>query len=677
MAVHVVDFIKKLASRHLLLFVWLTASSLAVSCEEPEPGPVDPEDLPAEIADPVFARVLTEQFDLDGNGVLSNRELKGITVLSLNTDGIADIGEIRNMTELTSLSCKGSKPGFGRLKSLDISKNPKLTVLMCDNNWIESLDLSNNPALRQITVSGNPLGRIDITTCPGLEMLDATNCGKLKEIIITAEQSDRAEAFCKKDSQTAIVIDPDSAIPVPDPVFMRYLLNNFDTDGNGCLSVAEAEEVISIVVCTDSIQTLSGIRFFVNLKHLECAGSNDGNGGPASGQLTELDVSAARHLICLNARNNRLELLNISQQQLLDTLNVGHNALQSLDVTPNWALRTLICPHNKLTSLKGLSRLCYLDCEYNELTSLDLSGCPFLYTLYCTGNHFTVLDLSDCKGAKDIRCDNIPPFPDANFQAYMVSVYDSDGDGFLSLADASRIAALEVVTDDIASLAGLELLINLRYLRCVGTLGRGQEDGSYGKLTELNLKENDKLTDLICSYNHIRELDVSDKPFLRGLDCSHNELTILDVSQNAQLKEIDCSHNKLAALDVSHNTALHTVLCQENQLTALNIANIPELFTLNAASNRLASLDLAAHRYMISLNVSDNQFSSLDVSHNVILEHLLCSDNQLTLLDVSNNLELSELRCEGNPSLAEIWLKTGQTIANFSYDAGISTICFK
>ena len=674
MVVYVIGSLKKLTSRILLLVVGLMVASLAVSCEEP--GPVDPEDLPAEIADPLFARALTEQFDLDGNGVLSNRELKGITVLSLCTDGIVDIGEIRKMSELTSLSCKGSKPGFGALKSLDISENPKLTLLMCDNNWIQSLDVSSHPALRQLSVSGNPLERIDITPCPDLEMLDATNCKNLKEIIITAEQSDRAGTFCKKDDQAAFVIDPDSAIPVPDPVFKRYLLDNFDTDGNGRVSVAEAEEVISMVVCTDSIQTLSGIRFFVNLKHLECTGSNDGNGGPASGQLKELDVSAARHLICLNSQNNRLEQLNISQQQLLDTLNVGHNALRSLDVTPNWALRTLICPHNKLTSLKGLSRLCYLDCEYNELTSLDLSGCGLLYTLYCTGNHFTVLDLSDCP-AKDIRCDNIPPFPDANFQAYMVSVYDSDGDGFLSLADASRIAALEVVTDDIASLAGLELLINLRYLRCVGSLGRGQEDGSYGMLTELNIKENDKLTHFICSYNHIRELDVSDKPFLRELDCGHNELTSLDVSQNTQLKEMDCSHNQLTSLDVSHNLALHTVLCQENQLTALNINNIPELFVLNAASNRLTSLDLDPHRFLLSLNVSDNQFSSLDVSHNAGLEHLLCSDNQLTLLDVSNNLELSELRCEGNPSLAEIWLKTGQTIANFSYDAGISTICFK
>ena len=60
MAVHVVDFIKKLSSRHLLLFVWLMASSLAVSCEEPEPGPVDPEDLPAEIADEL--RQSSEQF---------------------------------------------------------------------------------------------------------------------------------------------------------------------------------------------------------------------------------------------------------------------------------------------------------------------------------------------------------------------------------------------------------------------------------------------------------------------------------------------------------------------------------------------------------------------------------------------------------------------------------------
>lgn len=70
MVVHGLDSMKKLASRILFLVVGLMVASLAVSCEEP--GPVDPEDLPAEIADPLFARALTEQFDLDRNGVLSN-----------------------------------------------------------------------------------------------------------------------------------------------------------------------------------------------------------------------------------------------------------------------------------------------------------------------------------------------------------------------------------------------------------------------------------------------------------------------------------------------------------------------------------------------------------------------------------------------------------------------------
>ncbi len=45
-------------------------------------------------------------------------------------------------------------------------------------------------------------------------------------------------------------------------------------------------------------------------------------------------------------------------------------------------------------SLKGLASLTYLNCSYNELSSLDVSACTELTVLYCYDNELSSLDVS-------------------------------------------------------------------------------------------------------------------------------------------------------------------------------------------------------------------------------------------------------------------------------------------
>ena len=69
--------------------------------------------------------------------------------------------------------------------------------------------------------------------------------------------------------------------------------------------------------------------------------------------------------------------------------------------------------------------------------------------------------------------------------------------------------------------------------------------------------------------------------------------------------------------------------------------------------------------------------SLLKEQHNEALTILKCGANQLSSLDVSNNSALTELDVLLSPSLAEVWLKTGQTINTLSYDSSITTIKYK
>ena len=238
------------------------------------------DDLPVEIADPAFARVLLEQFDANKDGAISYKELKSIQVLSFNTDGIADIGEIRLMPALTSLTCKGSASGAGRLTKVD---------------------LSGNPLLRQLSVYGNLLQVLDVASCPALETLDATSCTQLQTIYVSTEQWFRAARDFKKDTRASFQLHPKAVVPIPDAHFRKFLVDRFDQDGDDQISGSEAVGITRIDVSSDEIETLSGIEFFDHLTWLNCSGSHEGL--LALGRLRELDVSW-NPLTYLNCRYN-------------------------------------------------------------------------------------------------------------------------------------------------------------------------------------------------------------------------------------------------------------------------------------------------------------------------------------------------------------------------------------
>ena len=101
------------------------------------------------------------------------------------------------------------------------------------------------------------------------------------------------------------------------------------------------------------------------------------------------------------------------------------------------------------------------------------------------------------------------------------------------------------------------------------------------------------------------------------------------------------------------------------------------MVTLTCWKNKLTSLDVSGCTALTELWCENNQLKSLDVSGCTALTVLLCDGNQLSSLDVSNNSLLTRLLCNNNPSLLELWLKTGQTINSLQYDATVTTIKYK
>ena len=97
----------------------------------------------------------------------------------------------------------------------------------------------------------------------------------------------------------------------------------------------------------------------------------------------------------LNCNNNELTSLDVSQNTALSLLECSNNELTSLDVSQN-PLFYLHCYNNQITSLfvHQNSSLKGLECSNNKLTSLDLNFMPILEYLNCDSNEITNIDIS-------------------------------------------------------------------------------------------------------------------------------------------------------------------------------------------------------------------------------------------------------------------------------------------
>ena len=238
-----------------------------------------------------------------------------------------------------------------------------------------------------------------------------------------------------------------------------------------------------------------------------------------SNTLSATEIAAVKYLSCYNKKVK--DLTGIEHFTALTTLQCDYNELTALDISKNTALTNLSCVKNQLTVL-DVSRnadLKILVCFGNKLTTLDVGNNTALETLYCGSNELTALDVSKNTELKELNCAN------------------------------NKLASLD-----------LRKNMELAVLDC-----------HYNGLTELDVKSNTKLTKLICFTNSLTALDVSKNPELKELHCGYNWLTSLDVSNNTELTVMDCLNNRYAITAASDRT--------------FDLSNLPGNFDVSKASN--------------------------------------------------------------------------------------------
>jgi len=223
---------------------------------------------------------------------------------------------------------------------------------------------------------------------------------------------------------------------------------------------------------------------------------------------TEIQVSEATPFAgSINCSNLGIfDLTGIEAFTALTDLNCNSNQLASLDVSANTTLTNLICHSTQLISLDISTNLALtlLDCRFNQLTSLDVSTNTALTDLYCTNNQLTSLDV--------------------NFNTTLV------------------------------------------LLECAGN-----------QLTNIDVSANTALTTFFCHANQLTSLIVSANTALIKLICYANQLTSLNVSANTALDELKCNANQLTSLDArngNNQNLLQFEVINNPNLTCINVDDV-------------------------------------------------------------------------------------------------------
>lgn len=282
--------------------------------------------------------------------------------------------------------------------------------------------------------------------------------------------------------------------------FKAYLVENFDTDGDGEISRDEAE-LITAIECEDlGLTSLEGVRNLTNLQTLHCSYN----------AIATLDVSGMTSLTELLCDHNLITDLNVAGCTSLSSIECNSNAIGELNLADcRNTLTTITCNENKLArlDLTNFDKLFHLNCDDNQLTELLVDGCTALTSVDCASNQLTTLDFRQTPLIGEVYCSNNKLtsvlFPENS----MMGTFECGGN--------------QLTTIDLRNcphLASLTLAMN--------------------KLTSLSVNYLKDLTFIDCTYNSLRSLDLTNLPSMNFVHCDNTGMEELYLRDDINYGEV-------------------------------------------------------------------------------------------------------------------------------------------
>ena len=117
-----------------------------------------------------FRSIVSDNFDKNGDGYLTESEIAAVKEISVYDEGISSLIGIEYFTALEYLDCTGND-----LSSVMMRYNTTLKELYCDDNQLLFVDVKGCTALTDLHCNINEMNDLDISGCTALEYLDCSN----------------------------------------------------------------------------------------------------------------------------------------------------------------------------------------------------------------------------------------------------------------------------------------------------------------------------------------------------------------------------------------------------------------------------------------------------------------------------------------------------------------------
>jgi Leucine-rich repeat (LRR) protein len=475
-------------------------------------------------------------------------------------------------------------------------------------------------------------------------------------------------------------IEPESSeVPVipqedfPDEEFYNFLLENFDADKDGVISLEEANDVRQIDGSNHYFKSLKGFEYFPNLEKL-----NLNNVHGIENTLLDLDLSKNTSLTELDATGANIKTLNVTGSPLLKVLRIGNSKIETLDVSKNTSVEILDISYNNIESI-DLSKSTVLKELYcarggetgKKITELDVTANVLLEVLDCSTNSLTMIDITKNSKIKeldisknDIEFLNLTQNSElrklnaSNTRVSFLDVKNTKIDtlyccsrpGYLQTVDAKGSRTLKMLECNfIEKLDVSESSIETVVFRDT------KHSYSYNpmKMTFLlnncpNLKEYRYRLDIEGSRGSISEvtgggsidLNISNCPSL--LTFYSNVLENIKIDNCPKLQELTCK-GMFENLDLSNNTGIKTVYCHSQALKTIDLKYCALLTNLYCFGN-MQSINLSNNKNLQSLELMDRELTSLNIDALTGLKYLNIAVAPLEeTLNITKNVELEEL----------------------------------
>jgi len=256
--------------------------------------------------------------------------------------------------------------------------------------------------------------------------------------------------------------------------------------------------------------------------------------------------------------------------------------------------------------------------------------------------------------------------PDAGFKAFLVSNYDSNGDGEISAGEALVPIAMDTPGEDgqpgaFQNLEGLQHFTNLiRIEASYEQIISIPDISNLKRLTYLSLRKNPitMIPDLI-NVTALRDLDVAFTAVetlhhlpgsLQKLYANSGKLRNVDLTDLADLTYCTFYYNPLETAKTSNLTSLTVFNAEYCSITDLDFSTCPNLEKLYLQEGKLTSLNISNGHSLNHLDADGNKLSSITGFNQcqTTMKTLYLSRNAFTSLDVSGFSKLTDIGCNGN-----------------------------